>query len=402
VYRPDPAAVGQYLEDMAIECVRDGWEVTVYTSNRGYDDPAQRFVDREVLRGVEVVRFGLTSFGKGRLLWRLFGQGVFVGRCLLRALFREPRGTRLVISTSPPFVGMAALALKWLRGFPFGWWVMDINPDQLVESGMISCRHPLVRIFDRLNQATLRHADSVVTLDDDMAARLLAKGADPEKLKVIPLWASYGLAPPHQSQGGTTSSPAVDSLDLQAKLVVLYSGNHSLVHPLDTLLDAALSMRDEKDLAFVFCGGGAAKERVVQFVARHQLEARVKLLPYQSLDELLPLLMVGDVHVVAQGDAMTGCVHPSKFYSALACGKAVLWLGPAKTAAANLIEGEQLGWCVPHGSPEVLVEHLQALLHAPDRVDQLGGMGQRALDVSTTRFSREQLLPKVAKCLALE
>ena len=37
----------------------------------------------------------------------------------------------------------------------------------------------------------------------------------------------------------------------------MYSGNHSPCHPLDTVLQAALGMRSDPNVAFVFIGGGS-------------------------------------------------------------------------------------------------------------------------------------------------
>ena len=47
VYVPDPNATGQHLADVAEELARRGHEVTVYTSNRGYDDPSVYYPRKE-------------------------------------------------------------------------------------------------------------------------------------------------------------------------------------------------------------------------------------------------------------------------------------------------------------------------------------------------------------------
>ena len=52
VYVPDTAAVGQYMADVATEMAARGWDVVVYTSARGYDDPSVRFPARETSGGV--------------------------------------------------------------------------------------------------------------------------------------------------------------------------------------------------------------------------------------------------------------------------------------------------------------------------------------------------------------
>ena len=43
VFRPDPAAIGQYLDEAAQAIAVTGAEVTILTANRGYDNPRKSF-----------------------------------------------------------------------------------------------------------------------------------------------------------------------------------------------------------------------------------------------------------------------------------------------------------------------------------------------------------------------
>ena len=56
--------------------------------------------------------------------------------------------------------------------------------------------------------------------------------------------------------------------DLQDKFVVMYSGNHSPVHPLDTLMQAAEFLKDDGSMAFCFIGGGSEFKRVKQWAEK--------------------------------------------------------------------------------------------------------------------------------------
>ena len=60
VYPPDPAAVGQYLADIAKEMVNRGWQVLVITANNGYDDPSVRYPRTEMRDGVQIQRLPLS------------------------------------------------------------------------------------------------------------------------------------------------------------------------------------------------------------------------------------------------------------------------------------------------------------------------------------------------------
>ena len=128
----------------------------------------------------------------------------------------------------------------------------------------------------------------------------------------------------------------------------MYSGNHSPSNPLTTLLRAAVELRDDPDLRFLFVGGGSGKKEVEQFIREHNL-ANVISLPYQPLSELGNSLSAADVHVVSLGEQMVGIIHPCKIYGAMAVGRPILYLGPRPSHISDLLDGHAIGWHVPHG-----------------------------------------------------
>src|SRR5678816_811521 len=90
---------------------------------------------------------------------------------------------------------------------------------------------------------------------------------------------------------------------LSDKFVVMYSGNHSPCHPLDTLLGAARAVQKRSDIAFCFVGGGSEQAKV-----RESGLANVKCLPYQPLDELSNSLSAADLQVIVMGEKFVGIV----------------------------------------------------------------------------------------------
>ena len=62
VFRPDPAAVGQYFDEAAQAIAATGAQVTVLTANRGYDNPKEKFLAKEARDGIQIRRLPLSSF----------------------------------------------------------------------------------------------------------------------------------------------------------------------------------------------------------------------------------------------------------------------------------------------------------------------------------------------------
>lgn len=382
VYVPDPASVGQHIADVAEEMARRGFRVVVYTAARGYDDPSIRYPRREFRSGVEVRRLPLSSFGKTSIAVRLLAQSLFVLQATLRGLCTR-RLARVLVSTSPPFAGAAGVLISWIRRVPMVWWVMDLNPDQLVAAGKVSPRAVVVRVFDWLNRLTLRQASAVVVLDRFMKERVLAKLDVVDKIHVLPPWAhdDHLTAP-------TGTNPFRSRHGLEDKFVVMYSGNHSPQNPLDTLLEATKAFRDDNRIRFLFVGGGVGKTAVDALIRSGA--TNVISLPYQPMQMLGESLSAADIHVVSVGDNMVGIVHPCKIYGAMAIGRPILLLGPDPCHAGDILESAALGWHVRHGDVAAARNAISDAASMEGRL--LDAMGAEAVAWSQSHFSRVALL----------
>ena len=393
VYVPDCAAVGQYLSEVAEEMSRRGWDVHVLTASRGYTDPTLVFPRCESRNGVLIRRLPFSSFGKRSIFVRLFAQGLFMIQAIFHALLI--RGlTAIVVSTSPPFAGFGGALIGALRRTPFLWWVMDLNPDQMIAAGKLRPDSIAVRAFDVMNRVTLRRAAKVITLDGFMADRLNRKVDVSAKLRVLPLWPHTEQPPPNDKAASPITRRGVtfrETHGLADCFVVMYSGNHALQHPLDTLLEAASRLQDQRSLKFVFIGDGAGKAGVDLRIADGA--TNLLSLPYQPLETLEQSLSAADVHVVSMGPDVVGIVHPCKIYGAMAAARPILFFGPRRSHAGDLVEPQRIGWRVEHGDVAAAVAAIkEAMAFSKPMRDE---MGRRAASLVSASFSRCHLMQEV-------
>lgn len=382
VYVPDPAAVGQQLADAAAELARRGFRVRVLTSANGYDDPSQRYAEHEVIEGVEVTRLPFASFGKSSIAVRLAAQGLFVTQALARAA--AMRGLAgLIVSTSPPFCGAAGALLSALRRVPMTYWLMDLNPDQMVSMGLTRAGSIPVRVFDALNRVTLRGASRVVVLDRFMRDRVLEKLPVDEKIAVLPPWPMDDEVSDLPREGNAFRA----AHGLGDRFVVMYSGNHSPANPLTTLLDAAERLRDDPRFVFLFVGGGSGKAEVERRIQGGA--GNVVSLPYQPLASLRHSLSAADLHVVTLGDEVVGIVHPCKIYGAMAVSRPLLIFAPSPSHLSDLVDRFQLGFHVRHGEVDGAVAALRAALTLP--AEERAAMGHRGAVAVAGELSRASL-----------
>lgn len=382
VYPPDPAAVGQHFEDAAVRLAERGHRVTVYTADRDYDNPTIKYDSTSRHRNVRVVRLPFTSFGKRTILHRLLGQGLYLIQVYLRLLIK--RGVDgVVLTTIPATTGLMYLVLRAIRRFPTLYWVMDVNPDQAVAMGAFAPRSLPVAVLKSANQRLICGSKSVVVLDRYMRQRILRQYVMQEhqsgKVEVIPPWPlSAHIRPVERSD-----NPFLERHNLQEKrCIFMYSGNHSLVHPLKTLLEAIGKHKARRDLSFLFVGGGRGKRDVEAFIEAEQPDNAMSL-PYQPLDTLSHSLSAADVQIVVMGEKMVGIVHPCKIYGAMAVGKPVLFIGPKASHLGELVAFYGFGWTVEHGDVERLVSLIDEIASMPrEEREAMGTKGRQALEKS--------------------
>jgi glycosyltransferase involved in cell wall biosynthesis len=375
---PDPAAVGQYMAEVAFRLVGRGHAVRVYASGRGYEDAGQVYPRRETLHGVDVRRLPLASFGKRSILLRVIGTAVFHAQAFLAAL-TTPQLAGIFFSTSPPLIGLPLCLVGWVRRIPVAYWAMDLNPDQLIALGKLKPRSVRARLLEAANRFILRRSSLVVALDRFMSDRLTARGVPASKLLVLPPW-------PHEEHirptGDDGPNPFRARHGLEGKFVVMYSGNHSPSNPLTTLLAAAVRLRDDDSLRFLFVGGGHGKREVEATLGEHQLTNTLSL-PYQPLADLRHSLSAADVHAVSLGEGMVGIIHPCKIYGAMAVGTPILFLGPRPSHITDLLDAHDLGLHVAHGDVDGMVAAIRQLRSmSPDRRRAVADAGRSVLDGS--------------------
>jgi colanic acid biosynthesis glycosyl transferase WcaI len=387
VYVPDPASVGQHVADVAEEMVQRGWRVIVYTANRGYDDPTVHYAHQEIRNGVDVRRLGLSSFGKSSIAIRVLAQSLFLVQAMLRSLFVHGL-TAILTTTSPPFGGSGGGVVSMLRRRMSIWWVMDLNPDQMVAAGSLGARSLPVRVFDAINRFTLRWARVVVVLDRFMEKRVRMKLDVGARMQVIPPWAHDRHLDiiPHRNNPFRQDHP------LDRKCVVMYSGNASLSSPLDTLLAAAKRLENDSRFHFMFIGGGIVKRQIDDMV-RRESPPNISCLPYQPLDRIKYSLSAADIHVVSIGDEAVGIIHPCKIYGAMAIGKPILALGPRESHLGDIVAKSGCGWIHRHGDVDGIVATLEGFAAMPQA--ERDSLGSRALHYLQNQYRPATLLARM-------
>jgi hypothetical protein len=376
-FYPDVVSTAQHLTDLATALASRGHEVTVVASDRGYDDPIKRFASREKWNGIDVIRIPTLSLGKSTRWRRAFNFGSFLLICGLRLLTLS-RFEVVVALTSPPLISFLATLFVKLKGGSFCFWMMDLNPDEAIAAGWLDERSPTTRFLQRLLNYSLRNAARTIVLDRFMKERVVAKGVDPAQIEIIPPWSHDD----NVSYSAVGREAFREQHGLVDKFVVMYSGNHSPCHPLDTLLAAALALKPQTEIVFCFVGGGSEQAKVREFAVRHALE-NVKCLPYQPLGQLSSSLSAADLHVVVMGEKFVGIVHPCKVYNIMSVSAPALYIGPTPSHITDIASSQGKFFLTRHGDVDAVKDAIVDAMQPSERPS------------ASDSFSKHTLLPQL-------
>lgn len=383
VFYPDVVATAQQLTDFAISLAQDGHKVAVLAGRRGYSDSHSIYSKKEKYRGIDIVRVWPYSFGRGSKLARVL-DALFVNLALAWKLLWCPGYEKVVCLTTPPLIGWVAAFFAKLRKSEFIYWVMDINPDEAIEAGWIRRESLRAKMLESALGYVLKNSDKIVVLDRFMKERLISKGANQDKIYINPPWAHNENTEIFLRE----KNPFREANHLNEKFVVMYSGNHSICHPLDTLFEAALKMKENKDIIFLFVGGGERVKDVLDFKNKHGLE-NIKQLPYVPKEDLKYSLSAADLHVVVMGDAFVGIVHPCKIYGILSTGRPFVLIGKSESCVGEIIVTEGVGKQISHGDVERLTQEINSkLLKGPEDGDEMKKVIER-------KYSQRMLIQKM-------
>jgi glycosyltransferase involved in cell wall biosynthesis len=269
-----------------------------------------------VLRGVKLVEFAIPYGNQQGFTRRALAFARFAVAATKLAL--ASRWDLVIASSTPLTVAIPALLARRLRGTPFVFEIRDPWPE--LPRAMGAAPPLALAAMEPLATAACRRAAIVVALSQGMAGTALARGAEPDRVRVVPNGCDLDLFGP---QVAPWRPPGVASWELLA----VYAGAHGRANGLEQLLEAAeiLQRRGERRIRLLLVGEGSEKARLRQQAAARGL-ANVTFmdsLPKQRLATLLAGSQVG-LQCLAPVPEFAEWTSPNKLMDYLAAGLPVV------------------------------------------------------------------------------
>ena len=294
---------------------------------------------------IKTVRYDKSNIVKRLLTWIV----AFVH--LLFVVWRRGENCHLVLVSNPPLTVFIPLFTRK----KFSFVVYDLYPDSLFSQGFIKKDSFIGRWWIRQNKKVFAKAERVFTLSEDMK-KAVAQYVAEDKIKIVYNWAHNE----HMKPIAKEENPFLTDLDLQDKFIVLYSGNMGMTHDIDIMVDVAERLRENDGVRFLFIGEGAKKAVIEEKISEYGL-SNCLVLPFQPL-EVLPYSMgAADLAVVTTDARQSGLSVPSKTYTYLATGAALLCLAEDGTELGKLVKEHHVGRCFGSTQIDEMAAYIAAL-----------------------------------------
>lgn len=372
-FSPDVAPTGELVTRLVEELAARDHTIEVVTALPWYrhhaveDDYTGRLFRYEDTPWGRITRIHpFPSQDKRRIVARAAG---YAGFSVLAAVLggRGP-DVDAVLAVSPPLtLGVSGLAVARARRAGMVFNVQDVYPDVAIELGVLTGKLS-VGAARRMETACYRRAQAITVPSHDQKANILANGAAPEKIHVIPNFVDTTWLRPGERENSYRRE-----FGLQDKTVVMYAGNVGLSQSLDLLIEAAAALSYDPDLVFVINGQGAKR---AELEAKARGLGNLRFVDMQPYDRLPEVLAAGDIHIVPLRRGLARSSVPSKIYSSLAAGRPVIASVDEGSEIARTVAEADAGVNVPPEDAEALTKAIRRLIDSPDEMATMGAAGR--------------------------
>lgn len=404
-FEPEQAASSYLWQNLSESISNAGIDMVVYTPmpTRGVTEEVRNYykshrVETKYDGRLVIHRFPLFGEGKNPIMrtLRYVLQGIIQFN---KAVFA--RGARqcnmMFIVSTPPIQGALAAMVKKIRHIPFVYNLQDIFPDSLVGTGMAKKDGLLWKIGRCIEDYTYRHADMIIVISEGFKRNIIAKGVPKEKIEVIYNWVDENAIIPVKDEDNELFEEFGISKD---KFRVVYAGNLGNAQNIDIIVNAARRLKDNSQINFIIFGNGGLENEIKETINKEQLY-NLKILPLQPYERVAKVYGLGHVCIVACKPGLGGAAMPSKTWSIMSSGRAVL-ANFDEGELREIVENNHCGVFTKADDLNSFVDVIVELSQHPEKCNEMGSKGRQFILDNLTREVGTQKYVNVIKLVASE
>ena len=252
--------------------------------------------------------------------------------------------------------------------------VYDLFPEAMIHSGKWQEGQLRVKFFRQLVRISLKRSATNIFLGERLKKYVESIHGSLPNSEIIAV--------------GADEAPftKLESLEGSKKIKVLYCGNFGNMHESKTLFDAWSSGIDNS-FQFLFHCSGPKRKELELFKNNYEaaLEDRLQVNEGLSNEAWVKVMQSSQIALVTMSEGSQEVVMPSKTYSAMMAGQAILAVAPEDSDLVDLIKASDCGWWVSPGDVNGFQE---CLIEIQSKQDLLLEKRQNAFRVAHEQFGQ--------------
>lgn len=385
-HEPEKAASLYLFENINEAYVKAGHEVVLYVptptrgvSNDVYGEYKKMKYEEKHNGRLKIYRFSMFREGKSPLFRAIryilcnfihLFKGVFAGKFDV-----------IVVASTPPTQGALSAILKKIKKLPVVYYLQDVFPDSLVNARLTKKNSLIWKIGRFIEDFTYRNMDKIIVISEDMKKNLIEKGVSGDKISVIYNWVDENAIIPVSKE----QNILFDDLKLSRDLFyIVYAGNLGYAQNIEVILKTASKMLNFIDIRFLIFGSGA-QEIYYKTMAQNMGLSNVVFYPLQPYTLVSQVYSLGDASIVSCKEGIGRGAMPSKTWSIMSAGTAVLANFDENTDLHKIVESNNLGIFTKAGDYEELKEAILKLYNNRELCLEMGRNGRSFILDNLTR-----------------
>lgn len=335
-FYPYKTSTQKILTELAEDFVEYGLEVDVLTTKNAYREEKQDLRKYEIYRGINIKRVFSTEGNRDSKIGRLLNYITFTTSVFFNLLFKKNYDKILFVS-NPPLVPFIGYLIKKLRGKNYIYLVHDIYPDVAEKLGVIKKGSIISKVMNYMNKKIYTNAERIIALGKDMKSVIVDKGVDEEKIEIVTNWADSRV-----NYEKEVDKNFYKKYRLENKFNILYTGNISKVHAIDTIVEVAKILKNEEDIMFTFVGDGNRKQDLIKLKEKEDLR-NIQLENYMFGEEYNNLLNCANLFITTLQQGIEGLGVPSKTYTYMSVAKPLIAIMSENSEIGSMVNQYNLG-----------------------------------------------------------
>ena len=286
----------------------------------------------------------------------------------------------IYLASTPPIQGLIGSWAGAIRKVPFVYNLQDVFPDSLVGAGLAKKDSVLWKIGRLVENATYKGADKIIVISQDFKRNIMAKGVPEEKIEVVYNWVDENAITPVKDEENELFEEFGISRD---KFRVVYAGNLGNAQNIEIIVNAARRLKDNKQIEFIIFGKGGLEDEIKATKANEQLD-NLKILPLQPYERVSKVYGLGHLCIVACKPGLGGAAMPSKTWSIMSSGRAVL-ANFDEGELKEIVENNHCGVFTKADDLEGFVQAINELSQQLERCAEMGVNGRQFILENLTR-----------------